>query len=119
MSFVLLKRPSHIFQNGGSRLKYFLFLFFKYKNYTLNYSNVKKLQKHKFVYFLGESVESRPSIISVLRHRFMCTYYILWVTENGNVSNRLQAQTESLWLIMEPQKYIAKTAREEIIIINL
>ena len=49
---VKLKGRSHLYQNGVSRQEYFLilYIFLKYKGYTLNYSHVKIWQLYNFIY---------------------------------------------------------------------
>ena len=58
---------------------------------------------------------------SVLRHHFISTPYRVWLAyiENGSMPNRQQSVNRTTRAKMEPQKYIVKSAIQEIIIINL
>ena len=72
--------------------------YLKYNDYTLNYSTETNYN-HVEKYFLSRG--EWPTYNAMLRHRFMCIRYIVWVTMTPAINRNIQAK-------MVPQKYIAK-----------
>ena len=87
---IQLKNPSHLCQNSASRQKYVLILFFKFKDYTLNYGPVFFLYNHitsftsrKIFSFQENQLRMGHLYFNVTSSFYVHTLHSLGYNENG------------------------------------